>query len=186
MSDINSIIDDAKSKFNRAIEHLDEEMMKIRAGKANPAMLNGIMVDAYGSMTPLSGVCSITTPDARMLVLQPWDKGQISAIEKAIMQANIGLTPQNDGQVIRISIPPLTEERRKDLVKQAKSETEKSKVVIRNIRRDHNESIKKLKADGVSEDMIKGGEDKMQKLTDEFIAKSDKILEVKEKEIMTV
>jgi len=184
--DINSIIDDAKSKFNRAIEHLDEEMLKIRAGKANPSMLNGIMVDAYGSMSPLSAVCSISTPDARMLVLQPWDKGQIQAIEKAIMQANIGLNPQNDGQVIRISVPPLTEERRKDLVKQAKSEVEKSKVVIRNIRRDHNETIKSLKKDGVAEDMIKVGEDRMQKLTDEHIAKTDKIMEAKEKEIMTV
>ncbi|MBL7790094.1 MAG: ribosome recycling factor [Chitinophagales bacterium] len=186
MADINSIIDDAKSKFIRAVEHLDEEMMKIRAGKASPAMLNGIMVDAYGSMTPLSGVCSITTPDARMLVLQPWDKGQIQAIVKAIMQANIGLNPQDDGQVIRIAVPPLTEERRKDLVKQAKAEAEKSKVVIRNIRRDHNESIKKLKAEGVSEDMMKSGEDKIQKFTDEYIAKVDKVLEIKEKEIMTV
>lgn len=186
MADINSIIDDAKSKFIRAVEHLDEEMMKIRAGKASPAMLNGIMVDAYGSMTPLSGVCSITTPDARMLVLQPWDKGQIQAIVKAIMQANIGLNPQDDGQVIRIAVPPLTEERRKDLAKQAKAEAEKSKVVIRNIRRDHNESIKKLKAEGVSEDMMKSGEDKIQKFTDEYIAKVDKVLEIKEKEIMTV
>lgn len=186
MADINSIIDDAKSKFIRAVEHLDEEMMKIRAGKASPAMLNGIMVDAYGSMTPLSGVCSITTPDVRMLVLQPWDKGQIQAIVKAIMQANIGLNPQDDGQVIRIAVPPLTEERRKDLAKQAKAEAEKSKVVIRNIRRDHNESIKKLKAEGVSEDMMKSGEDKIQKFTDEYIAKVDKVLEIKEKEIMTV
>ena len=186
MSDISSIIDDAKAKFNKSIEHLEEEMMKIRAGKANPSMLNGIMVDAYGSMSPLSGVCSITTPDARMLVLQPWDKGQITAIEKAIMQANIGLNPQNDGQVIRISVPPLTEERRKDLVKQSKAEMEKSKIAIRNIRRDANEDIKALKKEGVSEDMIKGGEDRMQKLTDEFIVKVDKILEAKEKEIMTV
>lgn len=184
--DINSIIDDAKSKFNKALEHLEDEMLKIRAGKANPAMLNGIMVDAYGSMTPLSGVCSISTPDARMIVLQPWDKGQMQAISKAIMQANIGLNPQDDGQVIRIAVPPLTEERRKELVKQAKAEAEKSKVAIRNIRRDHNESIKKLKSEGVSEDMMKTGEDKMQKLTDEFISKTDKILEAKEKEIMTV
>lgn len=186
MADLNSIIADGKSKFERAISHLDEEFLKIRAGKANPAMLNGILVDSYGSMAPLSSVCSITTPDPRMLVLQPWDKSQIAGIEKAIMQANIGLTPQNDGQVIRINVPPLTEERRKDLVKQAKAEAEKSKVVIRNIRRDHNEDIKKLKNDGVSEDMIKGGEDKIQKLTDEFIAKTDKLLEAKEKEIMTV
>ena len=186
MSDINSIINEAKLKFEKAIVHLDEELLKVRAGKANPSMLNGIMVDAYGSLSPLSGVCSITTPDARMLVLQPWDKGQIAAIEKAIMQANIGLTPQNDGQVIRINVPPLTEERRKELVKQAKSEVEKSKVVIRNIRRDHNEDIKALKKDGESEDMIKTGEERIQKLTDEFIVKTDKLFEVKEKEIMTV
>jgi len=186
MSDISSIIEDAKSKFAKSVEHLEDEMLKIRAGKANPAMLNGILVDAYGSMSPLSAVCSISTPDARMLVLQPWDKGQIAAIVKAIMQANIGLNPQDDGQVIRIAVPPLTEERRKDLVKQAKAETEKSKVVIRNIRRDQNESLRKLKSDGVSEDMIKGGEDKIQKLTDENIQKVDKVLETKEKEIMTV
>lgn len=186
MLEISSIIEDAKSKFNRAVDHLEEEMIKIRAGKANPAMLNGIMVDAYGSMTPLSGVCNITCPDARMILLQPWDKGQIQTIVKAIMQANIGLNPQDDGQTIRIAVPPLTEERRKDLVKQAKAEAEKSKVVIRNIRRDHNELIKKLKAEGVSEDMMKVGEDKIQKLTDEFIVKVDKVLEVKEKEIMTV
>lgn len=186
MSDINSIIDDAKSKFIRAIEHLDEEMLKIRAGKASPAMLNSIFVDSYGSMSPLSAVCSISTPDARMLVLQPWDKSQIPAIEKAIMQANIGLNPQNDGMIIRIAVPPLTEERRKDLVKQAKTEAEKSKVVIRNIRRDHNESLKALKKDGESEDMIKTGEDRMQKLTDEHIVKTDKIFDQKEKEIMTV
>lgn len=186
MSDINSIINEAKLKFEKAIVHLDDELLKVRAGKANPSMLNGIMVDAYGSLSPLSGVCSITTPDARMLVLQPWDKGQIAAIEKAIMQANIGLTPQNDGQVIRINVPPLTEERRKELVKQAKSEVEKSKVVIRNIRRDHNEDIKALKKDGESEDMIKTGEERIQKLTDEFIVKTDKLFEVKEKEIMTV
>jgi ribosome recycling factor len=184
--DINNIIDEAKAKFSKSVEHLEDEMLKIRAGKANPAMLNGILVDAYGSMSPLSAVCSISTPDARMLVLQPWDKGQISAIVKAIMQANIGLNPQDDGQVIRIAVPPLTEERRKDLAKQAKAETEKSKVVIRNIRRDHNESLRKLKSDGVSEDMIKGGEEKIQKLTDEHIVKVDKVLEVKEKEIMTV
>ncbi|MFN9979682.1 MAG: ribosome recycling factor [bacterium] len=180
------MIDDAKSKFNRAVEHLEEEMLKIRAGKANPSMLNGILVEAYGSMSQLSAVCSISTPDARMLVLQPWDKSQIQAIMKAVMQANIGLNPQDDGQVIRIAVPPLTEERRKDLVKQAKAETEKSKVVIRNIRREHNESIRKLKSDGVSEDMMKGGEEKIQKLTDEFIVKVDKVLEVKEKEILTV
>lgn len=186
MADINSIIQDAKEKFEKAILHLDEELIKVRAGKANPSMLNGIHVDAYGSSTPLSGVCSITTPDPRMLVLQPWDKSQIAVIEKAIMQANIGLTPQNDGQVIRINVPPLTEERRKDLVKQAKGESEKSKVVIRNIRRDHNETIKSLKKDGIAEDEIKVGEDRIQKLTDEYISKTEKLLELKEKEIMTI
>ncbi len=183
---INNIIEEAKSKFVRALEHLDEELLKVRAGKASPSMLNGILVDAYGSMSPLSAVCSISTPDARMLLLQPWDKGQIQAIEKAIMQANIGLNPQNDGQVIRIAVPPLTEERRKDLVKQAKAEIEKSKVVIRNIRREHNEDIKALKKDGVAEDEMKVGEERIQKLTDEFITKIDKLFDVKEKEIMTV
>lgn len=186
MSEINNIVNKSKSKFDKAIEHLESEMMKIRAGKANPNMLNGIMVEAYGSMSPLSAVCNITTPDVRMLQLQVWDKTQIPVIEKAIMQANIGLTPQNDGEVIRINIPPLTEERRIGLVKQAKAELENCKISIRNIRRDTIEDIRKLKDEGISEDMIKGGENKVQTVTDEYTAKADNHFAAKEKEIMTI
>ncbi|MBK7957816.1 MAG: ribosome recycling factor [Bacteroidetes bacterium] len=186
MQEIDLIIDEAKASMTKALDHLEQELMKIRAGKANPAMLNGIMVEAYGAPTPLSGAATITVPDMRMIAIQPWDKTLIGPIEKAIMQANIGLTPQNDGILIRINIPPLTEERRKELAKQTKSEGEKSKIAIRNIRRDHIEDIKKLKKDGAAEDLVKDGEDKMQKLTDGFIEKVDKYLEIKEKEIMTV
>lgn len=186
MSEINNIVSNSRPKFEKAITHLEQEMMKIRAGKANPNMLHGVMVEAYGSMSPLSSVCNITTPDVRMLQLQVWDKEQIPAIEKAIMQANIGLTPQNDGEVIRINIPPLTEERRIMLVKQAKTELENCKISIRNIRRDTIEDIRKLKNDGVSEDMIKGGENKVQTVTDEFISNAESIFNSKEKEIMTV
>lgn len=186
MSEINQIINNSRPKFDKAIEHLEQEMMKIRAGKANTNMLSGITVEAYGSMSPLSAVCNITTPDVRMLQLQVWDKEQIPVIEKAIMQANIGLTPQNDGEVIRINIPPLTEERRVMLVKQAKTELENCKISIRNIRRDAIEDIRKLKNDGISEDMIKGGENKTQTATDEYINKAEMIFNSKEKEIMTI
>jgi len=186
MQEIGLILDEAKASMTKALDHLEQELMKIRAGKANPAMLNGIMVEAYGAPTPLSGAATITVPDSRMIAIQPWDKTLIGPIEKAIMQANIGLTPQNDGQLIRINIPPLTEERRRDLTKQTKGEGEKSKIAIRNIRRDYIEDIKKLKKDGAAEDLIKDGEEKMQKLTDGFIDKVDKYLEIKVKEIMTV
>lgn len=184
--EIDKIINEAKVHMDKAIDHLEQELMKIRAGKANPAVLNGIMVEAYGAPSPLSGVATITVPDPRMIVLQPWDKNMISIVEKAILQSNIGLTPQNDGTVIRINIPPLTEERRKDLTKQTKAEGEKSKIAVRNIRRDYNEDIKKLKKDGIADDLIKSGEENIQKLTDGFIQKIDKYLEIKEKEIMTV
>lgn len=186
MQDVNQIVSNSREKFSKAIEHLENELLKIRAGKASPQMLNGIMVEAYGSLSPLSAVCNISVQDSRMLVLQPWDKSQFQIIEKAILLANLGFNPQNDGQVIRIAIPPLTEERRKDLVKQAKTEVEKSKVSVRNIRRDVNEDLKKLKKEGVAEDLIKTGEDQVQKITDEHIAKCDKMMEAKEKEIMSV
>ncbi|MCU0327583.1 MAG: ribosome recycling factor [Chitinophagales bacterium] len=187
MNDLKAIVEATKEKFSKSIDFLESELLKIRAGKANPAMLNGIQVDSYGAMSPLSAVCSITTPDPRTLVLQPWDKSQISAINRAIINANIGLNPQDDGQVIRINIPPLTEERRKDLVKQSKQEGEKIKVAIRNHRRDGIESLKKHKSDeGVSEDLLKSMEDKIQKLTDEFIAKVDQVLSGKEKEILSI
>lgn len=149
-------------------------------------MLDGISVDYYGSPTPLAQVSNVNTTDARTIVIQPWEKSLISAIEKAIIDSNLGLNPQNDGIVIRLVVPALTEERRRDLVKKAKEEAEKGRIAIRNIRKDTNESIKKLKNDGASEDEIKVGEAEVQKLTDSFIVQVDKLAELKEKDIMTV
>jgi ribosome recycling factor len=183
---IKNQLDDARSHMDKAIQHCDSEVAKIRAGKAMPSMLDGIMVDYYGNPTPLNQVGTVNTPDARTLVIQPWEKSLLSAIEKAIMDSNIGLNPQNDGLVIRLNVPPLTEERRRDLVRKVKEEAEKGRIAIRNIRKDANEKIKKLKSDGVSEDEIKAGEGEVQKLTDGNIIKVDKISEAKEKDIMTV
>jgi ribosome recycling factor len=149
-------------------------------------MLDMIMVDYYGAATPLAQVANVNTPDARTIVVQPWEKAMINPIEKAIMEANIGLNPQNDGQLIRLNVPPLTEERRRDLVKKVKEEAEKGRITVRNIRKSTNESIKKLKNDGASEDEIKVGEAEVQKLTDAFILKVDHLAEVKEKDVMTV
>jgi|SRR5690606_19673837 len=179
-------LEDAEEQMRKAVSFAETELTKIRAGKAMPSMLDGISIDYYGTMTPLSQVGNINTPDARTLVVQPWEKGTLQAIEKAIVDANIGLTPQNDGNVIRLNIPPLTEERRRDLVKKVKEEAERGRVAVRNIRKDANESIKKLKNDGASEDEIKVGEGEVQKLTDQFIANVDKLAEAKEKDIMTV
>ena len=179
-------LDECKESMIKAVAHTESELTKIRAGKATPGMLDGIYVDYYGNSTPLAQVSNINTPDARTIVIQPWEKPMLSVIEKAIMDSNIGLNPQNDGSIIRLAVPPLTEERRRDLVKKAKEETEKGRVAVRNIRKDANESIKKLKNDGVSEDEIKTGEAEVQKLTDTYIAKVDLLAELKEKDIMTV
>lgn len=179
-------LDDAKSSMEKALVHTDIEFAKIRAGKASPAMLDGIMVDYYGAATLLTQVANVNTPDARTIVVQPWEKSMISPIEKAIMEANIGLNPQNDGILIRLNVPPLTEERRRDLVKKVKEEAEVGKITVRNIRKSTNESIKKLKNDGASEDEIKVGEAEVQKLTDAFIIKVDQLAELKEKDVMTV
>jgi ribosome recycling factor len=179
-------ISDAKASMEKAIEHTNNELLKIRAGKANPDMFDGVTVDYYGTPTPLNQVGSVNTPDARTIVIQPWEKSLLSAIEKAIKDANLGVNPTNDGTIIRINVPPLTEERRRDLVKKAKGEVESGKVAVRNIRKDANEKIKKLKSEGVSEDEIKTGEAEVQKLTDIFIAKADQLSEAKEKDIMTV
>ena len=179
-------LEEAKENMSKAVDHVEQELTKIRAGKASPQMLDGIHVDYYGSPTPLSQVANVNTPDARTIVVQPWEKSLIPAIEKAITDANLGINPQNDGIVIRLSVPPLTEERRKDLVKKVKAEGEAGKVAIRNIRKDVNEKIKKLQKEGVSEDEAKTGESEVQKLTDSFILKVDKHIEVKEKDIMTV
>jgi len=179
-------ITEAKAAMDRALDHADNELNKIRAGKASPSMLDDVFVDYYGTATPLSQVGSVNTPDARTIVVQPWEKSLLGAIEKAIMEANLGVNPQNDGVVIRINVPPLTEERRRDLVKKAKGEAENGKIAIRNVRKDANEKIRKLKSEGVSEDEMKTGEAEIQKLTDSYIVKDDQLADAKEKDIMTV
>jgi len=187
MSDqVKNILDSAKESMDKAIAHLEVELAKIRTGKASPQMLDGVYVDYYGSNTPLSQVANINTADARTITIQPWEKQMLTPIEKAIQGANLGVNPQNDGVVIRVVVPPLTEERRRDLVKKAKAEGEHCKVGIRNLRRDANEQAKKAVKDGLPEDLAKDCEAKVQVLTDSYIAKADKHLEVKEKEIMTV
>ena len=180
------ILDDAKESMQKAIEHLENELAKIRAGRANPMMLENIMVDYYGNRTHLRHTANINSQDARTLVIQPWEPAMLEPIEKAIQAANLGLTPQNDGKIIRISIPALTEERRKEMVKKVKAEAENCKVAIRNLRRDANETIKGLLKDGVPEDEVKEGEQKAQQLTDGFIVQADKHAEKKEQEILTV
>lgn len=179
-------VNDAKASMDKAISHTDNELTKIRAGKANPSMLDDIVVEYYGTPTPLSQVGSVNTPDARTIVIQPWEKSLLAPIEKAIKEANLGINPQNDGVIIRINVPPLTEERRRELVKKAKGEAESGKVAIRNIRKDANEKIRKLKSEGVSEDEMKAGEAEIQKLTDAYIIKVDVLSDAKEKDIMTV
>ena len=179
-------LQDAQTTMEKALNHCESELTKIRAGKASAGMLDGIMVEYYGNPTPLSQVASINTPDARTLLVQPWEKPLLTPIERAIMEANIGINPQNDGVVIRLVVPPLTEERRKELVKKAKEEAERGKVAIRNIRKDANERIKRLKGEAVSDDEIKVGEAEVQKITDSYIVKVDKHVEAKEKDIMTV
>jgi ribosome recycling factor len=186
MSDINQILADTESTMTKAIGHLESELTKIRAGKATPSMLDGIMVDYYGNPTQLSQVANISVLDARTISIQPWEKTMLQPIEKGIMAANIGITPQNDGVNIRLFLPPLTEERRKELVKKCNGEGENAKISIRNIRRDAIEQIKKLQKDGVSEDECKSAEITVQESTDKFISLVEKHLVAKEKEIMSV
>lgn len=183
---VQMVLDDTRAKMHKSIEHLENELVKIRAGKATPRILDGIMVQYYGVMTLLNQVSNIGTPDAKTVAIQPWEKNMIDPIEKAIMQANIGITPENNGEIIRLNIPPLTEERRRNLVKQVKNEGENTKVGIRNVRRDAKEELKQLQKDGLPEDEQKNGESEVQKLTDEYVEKVDKILETKEQDIMTV
>jgi len=180
------IISDAGNTMKKAISHLEVELGRIRAGRANVQILDGVYVDYYGASTPLNQVANITIPDARTFSIQPWERNMLGTIEKAIIASNIGLNPQNDGQIIRLFLPPLTEERRKDLVKKVNAEGEQGKVTIRNIRRDAIEHIKKLQKDGLSEDIAKGGEGRVQGLTDKYIALVDEHCREKEKEIMTV
>jgi ribosome recycling factor len=184
MEEIELYLEEAKDQMARALAHVSSELVKIRAGKANPSMLDGIMVEYYGVNSPLGQVSSITTPDARSLFIKPWEKGLIQEIERAIMAANLGLTPQNDGHQVIINIPMLTEERRKQLVKQVGQECEHGKVSVRSIRKDINEQLRKIK--GVSEDDVINAEEVVQKLTDDSILKIDAFMKKKEAEIMTV
>jgi len=180
------VLELAEMKMDDAISHLQAELKTFRAGKANPEVFNAVMVNYYGTATALPKMTSITSPDARTMLIQPWDRSMISAIEKAIMDANLGFTPQNNGEVIRINIPALTEERRKELVKKAKTEGETAKVSIRNARRDAIDALKKLQKEGLPEDVEKDSEATMQKSTDKYTKKVDEVLAAKEKEIMTV
>ena len=182
----NEVLEFAEMKMDDAVSHLQEELKTYRAGKANPEVFASVIVNYYGAATPLPQMSNITSPDAKTMLIQPWDKSMIHAIEKAIMDANLGFTPQNNGEVIRINVPALTEERRRELVKKARAAGETAKVSIRNARRDAMDSLKKLQKEGLPEDVEKDDEEKVQKFTDKFVKKVDEVLEAKEKEIMTV
>lgn len=186
MVDIKEIEKNSEAKMLSTVEFLDESLARIRAGKANPKILDGIKLDYYGTLTPLSGVASISTPDAKTIIVQPWEKQMIREIEKAIMDSDVGITPENNGELIRLGIPPLTEERRKGLVKQSKAEAEDAKISVRNARRDAIDLIKKSVKDGVAEDVAKDSEGTIQKIHDKYIKKIDELFAAKEKEILTV
>jgi ribosome recycling factor len=187
MSDeVEFCLEEAKEGMENALVHLEREFQKIRAGKASPQMLDGLRIDYYGVITPIEQTANISSPDARQIIVQPWDKSVIGLIEKAIMAANLGFNPRNEGDILRIIVPALTEERRRDLVKRARAEAENARISIRNIRRIANDTAKKLEKDGIPEDEIDKLEEDIQKVTDEHIAKVEKILETKEKDIMTV
>ena len=181
-----TILNDATARMQKAVDFLEETLSNIRAGKASVNVLNGVFVDYYGSQTPVSGVASVTVPDAKTILIQPWDKNMIRPIEKAIIDSNIGLTPSNNGESIRLSMPPLTEERRKELVKQSKAEAENARISLRNARRDAVEAFKKATKEGMPEDESKDGEAQVQKLVEKFNKSIDTAFEKKEKEIMTV
>ena len=186
MEEIELFLDDAQDTMEKALKHLSIELTKIRAGKASAQMLDGIQVEYYGAMTPLNQVASVNTPDARTIVVKPFEKKLIGEVEKAIRNSNVGLAPNNDGEQVRLNVPPLTEERRRDLLKKVKQEVETAKVNVRNIRKDTNDSIRKLEKEGVSEDAVKIGEERVQKLTDTFVARVDEVYEMKEKDILIV
>lgn len=184
--DVQLVYDMTKEKMDNSVEHLDAELNRIRAGKANVHILDGILVDYYGNMTPLNQVSNINTPDAKTIAIQPWEKNMITPIEKAIQAANVGITPINNGELIRLIIPPLTEERRVELVKQVKNEGENAKVSIRNSRRDANDEYKQMQKDGLSEDDAKRAEENVQDLTNNYVEKVEKIVSAKEEDIMTI
>jgi ribosome recycling factor len=185
-ADVKNLLNETRSVMQKALEHFEFELSKIRAGRASAGMLDGIEVDAYGAKSPLYQVGNITIPDARSISIQPWDPSLLQPIEKAILQANIGLTPSNDGKLIRLNIPPMTEERRKELVKQTKTEAENCRISLRSLRREELEKVKKMQKDGLPEDAAKAAEASIQGIINDFSAKVDKHLEIKEKEIMTV
>jgi ribosome recycling factor len=184
--DLAKILEEVPGSMKKAMDFFESELVKIRAGKANPTMLDGIVVDYYGNPTPINQVGNLMAMDARTLTIQPWEKNMLQPIERAIIAANIGINPQNDGNMIRLFLPPLTEERRKDLVKKTNMEGEQAKIAIRNIRRDAIEQIKKLQKEGLSEDAAKDGENEVQDITNSYISLVEKYLEAKEKEIMSV
>lgn len=184
--EVQMFLDDAKERMKNSVSHLDKVLGKLRAGKATPNLLEDVKVEYYGAVTPLNQVSNINTPDGQTIRVQPWEKSMIEPIEKAIMAANLGFNPSNNGEAVIINVPALTEERRKELVKQVKKESEDAKVSIRNARRDTNEEFKKLKKEGLSEDEEKRAEEEVQEMTDKYIKKVDEIVEAKEKEIMTV
>jgi len=186
MEEIKFYLDDAKDSMQKAIKHTEFELTKVRAGKASPNMFDGLMIEYYGALTPIQQIASVTTPEARTIAIKAYEKSMITTIEKAIRDANMGFNPQNDGDTIRINIPPLTEERRRDLVKQVKAEGESGKVRIRKIRQETNDELRKLLKDGASEDEVKKAEEIVQTLTNETVVKLDALLAAKEKELMTV
>ncbi|GJM62083.1 MULTISPECIES: ribosome recycling factor [Persicobacter] len=186
MEEIEFYLEEAKEGMEKAVAAVSHEMMRIRAGKASASMLDGITVEYYGAVTPLSQVSSVTTPDARTISIKPFEKSLINEIERSIINSDLGLAPMNNGEMIILTIPPVTEERRKELVKQAKSEAENGKIRVRRVRQETNDALKKLKGDGASEDMIKDAEDSVQKLTNTYYGKIEEVFAKKENDIMTV
>lgn len=184
--DVELITEETKDRMEKALDHLEHELARLRAGRSNPALLDGVTVDYYGVISPLSQVSNINTPDAKTILIQPWEKSMLGTIEKAIMAANIGLTPVNNGEVIRINIPPLTEERRHQLVKQVRNEGETAKISIRNARKWANDELKQLLKDGLPEDVEKEATEKVQEMTHIYTAKIDKVMAAKEKDVLTV
>jgi ribosome recycling factor len=184
--ELDMILAEAEDAMKQTIGHLEDELSKIRAGKASPNMLDAVQVEYYGTMTPLNQVSNINTPDAKTIRVQPWEKGMLDEIEKGIMNSNTGLNPQNNGDVIMINVPPLTEERRRELVKRARAEAETAKVSIRNARKEANDEIKKLQKEGLSEDLAKDGEESIQQLTNKYNDQADKEVDQKEEDIMTI
>ena len=182
--EIEFILDTAKEAMDNAIRHLEKQLVNIRAGKASPAMLGSVLVNYYGNQTPINQVANVNTPDGRTITVQPWEKNMLQEIEKGIMYANLGFNPMNNGDTIIINVPPLTEERRRDLAKQAKAEAEDAKIGVRSARKDANNDIKK--SDDISEDLKKNAEIDIQQMTDKYVKKIDDMFELKEKEIMTV